>query len=328
MTVMVTGGAGYIGRHLTRRLLDDGEKVVVLDNLSTGDHNAVPEEADFIEGDVGDSELVGKALAKCGANAVFHLAGSTGIAESFRDPEGFHRNNVSNSRILTGLCLDRGIRDFVFASTAAVYLPHGDAPLVEDADIGPQSPYGESKLTVERILSDAAADSGGRLRCAVLRYFNVAGTDPAMRIGYPSRDPSTLLERAVEAITAESQTVEIFGTDYPTRDGSCIRDFVHVWDLCDAHVAALSHLRKHGNRFVANCGSGQGTSVIELIRTVEAESGKKLSICSAPRRRGDAATIVADVGNLRTLLGWVPRRSSPRNIVADTIIWADKKGRR
>src|SRR5947209_9175453 len=274
MTVLVTGGAGYIGSHMVHALADAGESVVVLDNLSTGFSAFLPEGVPLSIGDAGDENLVESVIKRHGVDAIIHFAGFVVVPESMRDPLGYYRNNTMTTRSLLNTAVRCGINRFIFSSTAAVYGNPDQVPVPESAPTRPLSPYGSSKLMTEIMLHDVAAAHG--MSYVVLRYFNVAGADPLARIGLATVGATHLLKIAVEAATGQRSKMDIFGTDYPTPDGSCIRDFIHVSDLAQAHRASL--LRGGGASITLNCGYGRGYSVLETIEAVRRVSGRNFAV--------------------------------------------------
>jgi len=319
MTILVTGGAGYIGSQMVLELADAGERVVVLDNLSTGFAWAVPEGVPLIVGETGDQTLVARLLREHDIKAIIHFAASIVVPDSVRDPLGYYRNNTANSRTLIECAVKAGVPDFIFSSTAAVYGNPGDAPVTEDTPTQPISPYGWSKLMTEVMLRDASHAHG--LRHAILRYFNVAGADPKLRTGQSTKAATHLIKVACEAALGERAKLDVFGTDYPTPDGTCIRDYIHVGDLVRAHSDALRHLRSGAPSLTANCGYGHGFSVLEVIETVKRVSGVDFRVEHAPRRPGDPARIVADCARARTLLAWQPRFDDLATIVMHALAW-------
>nr|WP_281351967.1 UDP-glucose 4-epimerase GalE [Microvirga makkahensis] len=316
---MVTGGAGYIGGHMVLALRDAGHDSVVLDNLSTGFRWSVPEDVPLVVGDVGDYELVLQTLRAHSIDAIVHFAAKLIVPESLRDPLGYHLNNTVKSRSLLAAAVAAGVETFVFSSTAAVYGNASDRPIAEDAPLAPLSPYGSSKQLTEVMLREVAAAHG--MRFVVLRYFNVAGADPAMRHGQCTANATHLIKVAVQTALGMRPSMEVFGTDYPTPDGTCIRDYIHVSDLISAHMRALDHLGAGGESLVANCGYGHGYSVSEVIDTVRKVSGRPLEARIALRRDGDPVTIVADSTRLRSSLDWQPRYDDLATIVEHTLRW-------
>src|SRR5215471_11180416 len=276
MTVLVTGGAGYIGSHMVHALVDAGEPVVVLDNLSTGFDWALPKGVPLIVADVGDHSRVAALIAEHRVDAVIHFAASIVVPDSVRDPLGYYRNNTVNSRALIETAVEGGVRHFIFSSTAAVYGNPESVPAREDDPTVPTSPYGSSKLMTEIMLRDAGAAHG--LRHMILRYFNVAGADPLGRTGHSTKGATHLIKVAVETALGLRPKVDVFGTDYPTPDGTCIRDYIHVSDLVAAHGDALAYLRAGGASTTLNCGYGPGFSVLEVIDTVKRVPGVEFKV--------------------------------------------------
>lgn len=305
MTILVTGGAGYIGAHCVLALADAGLIPVILDNLSTGQRRLVPPQLPFVEGDIGDEALVTKTLRDFQVRSVIHFAASVVVPESVAHPLDYYLNNTVKTRTLISACVNAGVENFVFSSTAAVYGDSGGAPVGEDAPLRPISPYGASKMMAERILQDAAAAHG--LKTVILRYFNVAGADPQKRAGQMTKNATHLIKIAVEAALGKRNKVQIFGTDYETPDGTCLRDYIHVSDLAEFHLKALDYLHSGGRNAVFNCGYGKGASVREVIASVERAAGKKLKTEEAPRRPGDPAQIVADPGRIAAAFRFTPR---------------------
>lgn len=319
MNVLVTGGAGYIGGHMVLALRDAGHRPVVFDNLSTGFRWSVPDDVPLVVGDVGDYELVLQTLKAHAIEAIVHFAAKLIVPESVRDPLGYYLNNTVKSRALLAAAVAAGIKIFVFSSTAAVYGNASDKPLAEDAPLAPLSPYGSSKQLTEVMLRDVAAAHG--MGFVALRYFNVAGADPALRHGQSTANATHLIKVAVQAALGMRPYMEVFGTDYATPDGTCIRDYIHVTDLIAAHMQALEHLRKGGESLVMNCGYGHGYSVSEVIETVRKVSGRPFEARVGPRRDGDPATIVADSARIRSRLGWEPRYDDLATIVEHSLRW-------
>jgi UDP-glucose 4-epimerase len=316
--ILVTGGAGYIGSHVVRQLGERGERLVTLDDLSTGFADAVLY-GEFVRGSTGDGALVARLLREHEVDTVMHFAAHTIVPESVADPLKYYGNNTCASRTLLAACHDAGVRHFVFSSTAAVYgiPPNGIAR--EDSPTLPINPYGTSKLMTEWMLRDLAAASP--LRHVSLRYFNVAGSDPGGRIGQSTRAATLLTKVACEAAVGKRPWVAIYGTDYPTPDGTGVRDYIHVEDLAAAHLLALDYLRAGGESVTLNCGYGHGYSVREVLAAVERASGRPLPVREEGRRAGDPPTLIADAGRIRQLLGWQPRYDDLDAIVRTSLAW-------
>ncbi len=326
MSVLVTGGAGYIGSHMVLELLDAGEDVVVLDNLSTGYDWAVLEPAKLVVGDIADEALVGALLRDHGVDAVIHFAGSIIVPESVADPLGYYHNNTAKSRTLMAACVDAGVGRFIFSSTAAVYGEPAQNPVFEDAATQPISPYGASKLMTEWMLRDTAAAHD--FRYTALRYFNVSGADPRGRAGQSTPQATHLIKVACETASGKRPHMQIFGRDYDTPDGTCIRDYIHVSDLAAAHARALDHLRGGGKSMVLNCGYGHGASVLEVIDAVERVAGRAIDKRDAPRRAGDPPALVAGATQVRERLGWQPKHDDLNLIVRNALDWERNLGER
>ena len=319
MTILVTGGAGYIGSHMVYALADAGERAVVLDNLSTGFDWAVAPGVPLAVGESGDQELVAKLIRQHSVDAIIHFAASIVVPDSVRDPLGYYRNNTVNSRALIECAVKCGVRYFIFSSTAAVYGNPVGIPVREDAPTQPISPYGWSKLMTEIMLRDASAAHD--LKHVILRYFNVAGADPRCRTGQSTAGATHLIKVAVETALGLRPKLLVFGTDYPTADGTCIRDYIHVGDLVQAHCDALRELRAGAPTSTLNCGYGHGFSVREVIDTVKRVSGVDFDVETAPPRAGDPARIVADSAQIRNALHWRPRYDDLSTIVGHALAW-------
>ena len=319
MTVLVTGGAGYVGSHTTYALLDRGDKVVVLDNLSTGRRSHVGEDAVFVEGDVSDQALVRDIIAAHGIDAIIHFAGSIVVPESVKEPLRYYQNNVVATRALMEACIQSGVDKFIFSSTATVFAEDAHQPLSEDSRKAPISPYAKSKLMTEWMLEDAS--HAHDFRYSILRYFNVCGADPLGRTGQLSPVPTHLIKRALLVALNRIPFLDIFGTDYPTPDGTGVRDYIHVTDLAAAHLLALDALREGAASTSYNCGYGRGLSVREVIAAVERVSGKPLLFRQKARRPGDPAILVADPGRIKSILGWVPEHDSIEEIIGSALQW-------
>jgi UDP-glucose 4-epimerase len=319
MSVLVTGGAGYIGSHMVLALIDAGQEVVVLDNLTTGFEWMVPPSAHFIQGDCGDEALVAGIIKHHGVEAIAHFAGSIVVPDSITDPLGYYLNNTVKSRSLISAAVTNGVKQFLFSSTAAVYGNATEVPIMESTALDPVSPYGTSKLMTELMLRDVAA--AHPFNYVVLRYFNVAGADPFGRSGQSSRRATHLIKVATQAALHERSHIDIYGTDYPTPDGTCLRDYIHVSDLADAHLLALDYLRDNGGSLALNCGYGKGYSVLEVIEAVKKVSGVDFETRLAPRRAGDPSTLIAGATKIRDLLGWVPKHDDLERIIAHALAW-------
>lgn len=327
MTVLVTGGAGYIGSHMVWALLDAGEDVAVIDRLSTGFRWALPPEAKFYEGDIADESLLERIFTENDVNAIIHFAGSIIVPESVADPLSYYENNTVKSRALIASAVKHKVPHFVFSSTAAVYgTPQGVEPVTEMAALNPESPYGSSKLMTETMLRDTARAHD--FTYTALRYFNVAGADPLGRTGQSTVGATHLIKVAGEAALGKRDHIDVFGTDYPTPDGTCVRDYIHVSDLANAHLKALERMRAGGDSLVANCGYGTGFSVLEVLETVEKVHGRPFEVRYAGRRAGDAVRIVANPALAKRELGWVPKYDDLQFIVKTALDWEAHLSRR
>lgn len=319
MAILVSGGAGYIGSHMVLELLDRGERVVVLDNLSTGFWWAVPPEATLVQGDVSDAELLAKTIAEHAIDEIAHFAARIVVPESVADPLGYYLANTVKTRSLFESAVKGGVKRLIFSSTAAVYGEPAVSPVPEDIALAPINPYGRSKLMSEWMLADAARAHG--FGYAVLRYFNVAGADPRGRSGQSTPNATHLIKVAGQAALGKRDGLQVFGTDYPTPDGTCVRDYIHVTDLARAHLAALDHLRAGGENLTLNCGYGNGFSVKQVIEVVKRVSGADFPVHYAPRRAGDPASLVAKADRIRGELGWVPEHDDLDEIVRSALDW-------
>ena len=323
-SILVTGGAGYIGSHVVLQLRARGEQVVVLDDLSTGFKQAVLD-TPLVVGKVGDRDLVMEILRTHGVDTVMHFAAHTIVPESVANPLKYYGNNTCSTRNLLECCVETGVRHFVFSSTAAVYGIPTDNLAAETSPTAPINAYGTSKLMSEWMLRDVAASSP--LRYVALRYFNVAGSDSAGRIGQATPKATLLIKVACEAAVGKRPHVSIYGTDYPTPDGTGVRDYIHVEDLATAHLDALSYLRKGGTPQVLNVGYGHGYSVREVLKSVERMAGHSLTIREEPRRAGDPPVIVARADRVRSELGWQPRLDDLDTIVKTSLQWEQRLAR-
>ena len=317
-SILVTGGAGYIGSHVVQQLVERGERVVVLDNLSTGFRDAV-RDAELVIGDVGDGDVVRRTIAANDVDTVMHFAAHTVVPESVSNPLKYYGNNTCATRSLLASCIASGIAHFVFSSTAAVYGMPASGVADEDTPTAPINPYGSSKLMSEMMLRDVCAATP--MRSVVLRYFNVAGCDPAGRIGQSTRNATLLVKVACEHAVGKRESLAIFGTDYDTPDGTCIRDYIHVDDLASAHLRALDYLREGGASVTLNCGYGHGYSVREVLSTVERVSGRPLVVVEEGRRAGDPPALIARSDRLKALLRWQPRHDDLDVIVRTALAW-------
>ncbi len=326
MTTLVTGGAGYIGSHMVYRLVDAGEPVIVLDNLSTGFDWLVAPDVDLVVGDVGDMQLVADLIRAHKVTAIIHFAGSAVVPESVENPLKYYVNNTVNTRALIETAVAGEVQHFIFSSTAAVYGITGLDPVREDAPLAPISPYGRSKMMSEMMLADVAAVTP--LRFGILRYFNVAGADPEGRTGQATARATHLIKVACQTALGLRPHMEIFGTDYPTPDGTGLRDFIHVTDLVDAHAALLAYLRDGGESVTLNCGYGTGHSVSDVVAVVRAVSGVDLEARPMPRRPGDAASVIAAADRIHQVLDWQPAYRDLTQIVRSAYIWEEHLGAR
>jgi UDP-glucose 4-epimerase len=317
-SILVTGGAGYIGSHVVRQLIERGERVVVLDNLSTGYRSAVLG-APLVTGDTGDRELVARVLREHSVDTVLHFAAHTIVPESVSNPLKYYGNNTCATRSLLEQCDRARVQHFVFSSTAAVYGIPAEGLAREDSPTVPINPYGTSKLMSEWMLRDLAAASG--MRYVALRYFNVAGSDPGGRIGHTAPNATLLVKVACQQAVGVRPQVSVFGTDYPTPDGTGVRDYIHVEDLASAHLRALDYLARGGASTTLNCGYGHGYSVREVLRMVERVNGKPLNVNEGPRRAGDPPSLVAHAARIRELLEWQPHFDNLETIVRSQLEW-------
>ena len=323
ITVLVTGGAGYIGSHAAMAFCEAGYRVVALDNLSNARHRSVLGDVSLVVGDAGDGALVGSLIRERDIAAVAHFAGSAVVPESVKDPLKYYQNNTSVSRNLIQACIENGVRHFVFSSTCAIYGIPQTVPISEEAPTSPINPYGASKLAIEWILRDTVAAHD--FDYVALRYFNVTGADPWGRSGQSTPNATQLIEIACQVALGLRDHLEIFGEDYDTPDGTCIRDYIHVSDLVEAHVLALRHLLGGGSTAVLNLGNERGFSVREVVEAVRRVAGWEFPVCSGPRRPGDPARLVADASAAQRLLGWRPERAALETQVADAWRWHQKQ---
>jgi len=319
--VLVTGGAGYIGSHMVRTLGEKGHEVVVLDNLCTGNREAVLC-GRLVEGDLSDGALLERTFSEGRFDAVVHFAAHIVVEESVGNPLKYYRNNLGNSLALIDACVRHGVRAFIFSSSAAVYGAPERVPVAEDAPLRPINPYGESKMMVERVLRDISDAAG--IRYVSLRYFNVAGADPLCRTGQRYPRATHLITLALRAALGLRDRIEIFGTDYDTPDGTCIRDYIHVDDLIDAHLLALQHLSGGGGSRVFNCGYGRGYSVREVVEAVRRVTGADFRAVESHRRPGDPSSLIADASRIRADFHWRPSRDDLEYIIRTAWEWEKK----
>lgn len=321
--ILVTGGAGYIGSHMVLALLEAGRQPVVLDDLSTGHKALVPDGVPLVVADVRDATKVAATIRQYGCKQALHFAGKIAVEESVREPALYHSVNVGGSESLLQACRAEGLNQLIFSSTASVYGEGKDSPCAEEDETKPCNPYGETKLECEGLIRKATADWG--LRHVVLRYFNVAGADPLGRSGQCGPQSTHLIRSACEAAHGRRDKIVIFGTDYPTPDGTCLRDYIHVSDLVSAHLRALDHLDRGGDNVTLNVGYGRGASVREVIKAVEKAWGKPLKVEEGPRRAGDSPIVIAKADRVREILGWTPGHDSLDEIVSSALAWEGKR---
>ena len=319
MTVLVTGGAGYIGSHMVLNLVDNGVETVVLDNLVTGFDWAVDDRAKLVNGNIGDTDFVTNLIKTEKIEEIVHFAGSVIVPESVKDPLKYYANNTCASRNLIEAAVHGGVERFVFSSTAAVYGMTGLEPVSEDMPLSPMSPYGRSKLMTEHMLADIAAAHD--MVYGVLRYFNVAGADPKKRSGQSTKAATHLIKVAAQTALGARDHLEVYGTDYPTPDGTCIRDYIHVSDLVEAHTLLLENLRNNKQSLTLNCGYGHGFSVREVVDVVKEVSGVDFEVREVARRAGDPPAIVAGAKRIREQLDWQPRHNDLSEIVRAALDW-------
>ena len=319
MAILVTGGAGYIGSHMVLALADRGEQVVVIDNLSTGFPWLLPPNVALRGGDVGDQGFVKSVIEEFGVDEIAHFAAKIVVPESVENPLLYYGNNTAKSRLLIETAVQNGVKRFIFSSTAAVYGDVSGEPVGEDRAPNPVSPYGRSKLMTEWMLEDASRAHG--MKFIALRYFNVAGADPQGRSGQSFPQATHLIKVAVQTALGKRAHMDIFGTDYATPDGTCVRDYIHVTDLASAHVDALAYLRRGGDSMIMNCGYGRGFSVLEVVEVVRKVTGVNFKANIGPRRAGDPAAIVAKSDLIREALGWTPKHDDLEEIVGRAFAW-------
>ena len=321
-SVLVTGGAGYIGSHVVLACRDAGYHVVILDDFSTGVRTDLPDISPVIEADIADVDTVTHLIGAYNINSVIHLAASTSTSKSIEKPINYYTNNAEKSLHLIRACVQSDVQNFIYSSTAAVYGVSSQVPIPEEAMTCPINPYGRSKLMTEWMIRDAALSC--KFNYAILRFFNVAGADPDGRAGSRGKNDHHLIKIASEAAVGKRRSVTIFGVDYDTRDGSCIRDYIHVSDIASAHVAALTRMEFESRDFqnvVLNCGYGFGASVFEVLEAVRAEGPERFEVTEGPRRAGDVPVVVADASRIRQCLDWSPRYNDLGSIIRSSIAW-------
>lgn len=322
-TVLITGGAGYIGSHVQYYFLDHGFNVIVIDNLSQGTMNAISPKTIFYKGDIQDTALLDTIFTKHKINGILHFAASVVVSESVQNPLKYYENNFINAETFIKSCVKHKVQNFIFSSTAAVYgIPEHSNPISETEPTGPISPYGRSKLMVEWLLKDLS-DSQSFPYCA-LRYFNVAGADPNLRTGQATKNATHLIKVICEVLTKKRAKIDIYGTDYPTPDGTCVRDYIHVTDLAEAHYLAYQHLKDTKESMTLNCGYNQGFSVKDVISVAEKVANQKINISLAPRREGDSISLTAQSNLIRTKLKWNPKYHDLPTIIQSAYAWEQK----
>ena len=318
--VLVTGGAGYIGSHTSRHLLAAGHEIIVLDNLYSGHRWAVPKQAEFIEGDAGDQELLNKILNDYDIDAIVHFAGHIVVPESVEDPLKYYENNCTVTQTLARIAVTNGIQHMIFSSSAAVYGEPNELPVTESTLTKPKSPYGRTKLISEWLLEDVSR-AFEKFNYVALRYFNVAGAALDGTIGQATPEATHLIKVAAELVMGKREQISLFGNDYPTHDGTCIRDYIHIEDLAAAHVSALRYLQTGGSSDVFNCGYGQGFSVKEVLDCVSEVSAQKLNIKHVERRAGDPAELIANNEKILAMLDWQPQYNDIKLICQTALDW-------
>lgn len=325
MNLLVSGGAGYIGSHAAHRLVEAGHRVVVLDNLYSGFKQAIPALAKFVEGNVGDSELVARVLREESVEGVLHFAAHIEVGESVENPIKYYRNNTVSSLALFEECLKAGVGQIIFSSTAAVYgEPKSTSGLTEESPLEPMNPYGASKLMTERMLQDLAKASKGAMRYVILRYFNAAGARPDLLVGQATPRATHLIKVAAQTALGMRDAMHVFGDDYPTPDGTCLRDYIHIEDLIQAHIDALSYLGRGASSDIFNVGYSHATSVLEVIEAMRRVTGHKIPVNKGPRRAGDPSTVLSDSTKIRRVLGWKPKFDDLDLICRTAFEWEQK----
>jgi UDP-glucose 4-epimerase len=320
MKILLTGGAGYIGSHTSLALLDNGHKVTIIDNLSTGNKSLLPPNAKFIECDIQDETIITNLLKKESFDILMHFAGYIQVEESIKNPEKYFKNNTDNSKILFDICAENNLTNIIFSSTAAAYgNPINEKPILEDSLLKPLNPYGESKIQTEKYLQN-----NSNLNFIILRYFNVAGADPQMRSGLISKNPTHLIKIASEVAVDKREKIIIYGNDYLTPDGTAVRDYIHVSDLASIHLKAAEYLLEKKQSEIINCGYGKGFSVKDVLAVVNTINDKKITIEEGERRAGDSSMLVSNVSKLNNLLKWKPKHNDLNFIIKTAIDWEKK----
>ncbi len=318
MKILITGGAGYIGSHVVKALGTLKHDIIIYDNLSTGHRKAVTF-GELVEGDLADTAKLDRLFADHNFEAVLHFAGSIVVPESVSNPLKYYQNNTVNSQSLISMCLKHKVNKFIFSSTAAVYGMPKDGICHEDSELAPINPYGYSKLMTEQMLKDVSASSD--LNFVILRYFNVSGADPEGKIGQSFPEATHLIKVACETAIGKRTKMDIFGTDYPTKDGTCVRDYIHVSDLADAHVKALDYLKAGGKSDILNCGYGHGFSVKEVLTRVKEITKVDFKVIESPRRAGDPASLTSQADRIQTVIGWKPKYDNLDLIIKSDYEW-------
>lgn len=322
MKILITGGAGYIGSHVVKALGPLGHELVIYDNLSTGHREAVTF-GEFVEGDLSDVKKLDLLFSQKKFDAVIHFAGSIVVPESVSNPLKYYQNNTVNTHLLLSICQKYGVGKFIFSSTAAVYGMPADGVCTEETTLAPINPYGQSKLMTEHMLRDLSACS--KFRYVALRYFNVSGADMDGRLGQSFPEATHLIKVACETACGKRESIKVFGTDYPTPDGTCIRDYIHVSDLADAHVKALEYLERGGKSEILNCGYGHGFSVREVLNRVKKITEVDIKVEDSPRRPGDPAQLTAKADRIQKVIGWKPQYDNLDTIIKSAYDWEKKR---
>ena len=322
MNILVTGGAGYIGSHVCLCLLDEGYNITVIDDLSMGHEKLIPNKVNFVKANINDTSKLNQLFQKKSFDALMHFAGFVQVEESLKFPEKYFNNNTKNATILFENCINNGLKNIIFSSTAAVYGNSNNKSVIEETKLKPMNPYGESKVQTENKLRDMKKNKN--INYIILRYFNVAGADPELRSGLISTNPTHLIKIASQAAIGKRDSVTIFGNDYNTRDGTAIRDYIHVSDLADIHVKSLKYLLEKKHSKILNCGYGIGYSVKEVLDTLNKICNRKINIEYGNRRSGDAVSLVSDVNKLMKTIQWSPKYNDLELILRSAIKWEEK----